>query len=372
MQTRLQVLHSWQQQVRLLLPQVRATRVANLALLSLGLLWAGSVSLPAVAAALPLAARDPSLERRLRRWLANPAVIVRALWLPLLPALLAGKAGQEVLLVFDPTPQNRDASILVLGIVDHRRVLPLAWRVLPQQEAWPEPQIACLRAMMTEVTAALPPDCTVTLLADRGITSPAVIDLCQAVGWHYVLRVSVGPNQANRVQCPGEPERRLWGMMTGPGQRWAGPAALFKEAGWRSVEVTIRWDRSAPEPWVLVSDRPAGPDRVREYRRRVRAEATYQDCKRRGWDIERSKVTDRNRFARLLLALHLALWWSQQLGLRVIRTGQRRRFDRADRRELSVVRLGRRWLDDELRHDRCPPLPFFRRHHRWRYAWLAG
>lgn len=189
MPTRLRLWHTWQDQIRALLPQVRATRAANLALWSLGLLWAGSASLPAVAAALPLPADDASLERRLRRWLVNAAVRAGAL----LPALLANNAGQEVLLVFDLTPQNGEASILVLGIVDHRRVLPLAWRVLPQQEAWPQPQIAYLRAMVADVVATLPSGCTVTLLADRGITGPAIIDLRAAVGWHGVLRVSVGP-----------------------------------------------------------------------------------------------------------------------------------------------------------------------------------
>lgn len=371
MQTRLRLLHSWQDQLRTLLPAVRATRTANLALFALGLLWAGTASVPAVAATLPLPAHDASLERRLRRWLANRAVRVGELWTPLLPALLAGKAGQDLRLVFDPTPQNGDASILVLGLVLHKRVLPLAWRVLPQQEAWPERQASLLRAMVAEVVAALPPGCTVTLLADRGITGPAVIDLCTEVGWHYVLRVSVGPAQTNRVRLPGAPEGRLWDLVTSPGQRWAGSAQVFKEAGWRPVELTIRWDRRATEPWVLISDRPAGLPRVREYRRRATAEATYQDCKRRGWDIERSKITARDRFERLLLALHLALWWGQQLGLRVIRTGQRRRFDRADRRDLSVLRLGRCALAEDLLQDRCPPLPFHRRHHQWRYAWLA-
>ncbi len=371
MQTRLRLWHTWQQHVRTLLPTVRATRATNLALLALGLLWAGTVSLPKVVATLPLGATDASLERRLRRWLANAAITVAALWTPLLPALLAGKAGHEVVLVFDPTPQNGDASVLVLGLVDHKRVLPVAWRVLPQQESWPDRQISYLRTMAQEVVAALPPDCTVTLVADRGITGPDVIDLCGEVGWHYVLRVSVGPAQANRVHLPGEPERRLWELVTKPGQRWTGAVALFKDAGWRPVELTIRWDRTAKEPWVLISDRPAGPDRVREYRRRATAEATYQDCKRRGFDLERSKITDRDRLNRLLLALHLALWWAQQLGLRVIRTGQRRRFDRPDRRDLSVLRLGRcTLLEDEL-HARCAPLPFIWRQQQWRYTWLA-
>lgn len=374
MQTRIRLLHDWTRQVRALLPGVRASRTAVLAVFALGMLWAGSVTLLRVAAVLPLAATDPSTERRLRRWLANPAVVVAELWRPLLPALLANKAEQEIVLVFDPTPQNGTAAVLVLGIVDHRRVLPLAWRVLPQQAAWPDRQIVYLRAMATEVAEALPPGCVPTLVADRGITGPEVIDLCTALGWHYVLRVSVGPTQPNRVRHAGAPEGRLWELVAaagGPGGRWAGAVALFKDAGWRAVELTIRWDRGAAEPWVLVSDRPAGTARVREYRRRVRCEATYEDGNQRGWHVEASRVVALDRFDRLLLALHLALWWAEQLGLRAIRAGHRRRFDRADRRELSAPRLGRLWFEDTLAHDRRPPLPFAHRLGRWRYAWLA-
>jgi len=370
MPPRLRLWHTWQRQVQALLPTVRVTRVRVMTLFVLGVLWAGTVTLLEVAAALPLAATDPSTERRLRRWLANPGVVVAELWRPLLPSLLAAKAGQELLLVFDPTPHRDWATILCLGLVDHRRILPLAWRVVPQQAPWPADEIVYLRAMSAEVAAALPPGCTVTVLADRGVTGPEVIDLCRELGWHYVLRVSVGANQANRVRGAALPEQRLWALVTGPGQRWTGTVDLFKQAGWRSVELTIHWGRAYDEPWVLVSDRPAGPGRVKEYRRRTHAEATYQDCKRRGFQSERSKLATPDRLDRLLLVVHLALWWGLQLGRRVIHGRRRRHFDRVDRRDLSVLRLGRRFLLEELSHDRCPPLPFHRRQHQWRYTWL--
>src|SRR5215204_3300018 len=134
MPTRLRLLHDWTRQVGALLPGARATRGRTLALLALGLLWAGSV------AALPVAAADASTERRLRRWLANPAVIVAELWRGLLPGLLASRARQEVLLVLGPTPQNGRFAVLALGLVRRKRVPPVAWRAVPQQERWPQPQ----------------------------------------------------------------------------------------------------------------------------------------------------------------------------------------------------------------------------------------
>lgn len=91
--------------------------MATLALLSLGLLWAERVTLLKVVATWPVTATDLSRVRRVRRWLANPAIAVGKLWPPLLTALLAGRADQECCLVYDPTPLGARLTILVLGLV---------------------------------------------------------------------------------------------------------------------------------------------------------------------------------------------------------------------------------------------------------------
>ena len=104
----------------------------------------------------------------------------------------------------------------------------------------------------------------------------------------------------------------------------------------------------------------------------MHVEATYEDCKTRGWDIEASKVTALDRLDRLLLGLHIAFWWTTQLGLRVIRRGERARFDRRDRRDMSVVRLGRAWLEARLHEPkRRPPLPFRATPTGIAFTWLA-
>jgi hypothetical protein len=102
--SRRQVLHDWIRQVEAMLPAARVTRCRVLALLAAGILGSGSVSLRKAAATLPLAACDPSIERRLRRVLANSQVSQETLWRPLLPALLAALGQRAVLLVCDPTP----------------------------------------------------------------------------------------------------------------------------------------------------------------------------------------------------------------------------------------------------------------------------
>src|SRR4051794_3109718 len=123
MPTRCQVLHDWTRQAQRVLPAVLATRAATLALFAAGLLWRGTVTLAHVAAALPLPARLPSRERRLRRFLANARVRVRTVWRSLLPVLLASVGQRELCFVFDPTPYRDCATLLCLGLVWRGRVL---------------------------------------------------------------------------------------------------------------------------------------------------------------------------------------------------------------------------------------------------------
>ena len=372
MPPRARLLHEWTAQMIALLPGVRVTQVRPLALFVLGMVWAGRVHLRAVAATLPLAVADASIDQRLRRWLANERVRVDLLWRLVLPRLLASRAGQPLLLVLDPTPHNGDATILTLGLVCRRRVLPVAWRVLPQQARWPQPQLAYLRAMFAEGAAAVPPGCTVTVIGDRALPSAEVIDACRAVGWEALFRLSADARQGPSVRLADGAVRPLWALVTGPGQRWAGPVELFKAAGWRRLELTIRWGRGQAEPWLLASARPGGAARVREYRRRAHAEATYAECKRRGRHIEASRIKALDRLDRVLLVLHLALWWATQLGLRASRRGDRGRHDRSGPRALSVIRIGRAALADALdRLLRVPPLPFRRTAAGFVFPWLA-
>lgn len=372
MPPRLRLLHDWTTQVTTLLAEIRVTQARTLALFTLGVVWAGRLPLRAVAATLPLAVADASSEQRLRRWLSNERVEVTRLWRALVPTLLASRAGQEVLLVLDPTPHNDEATVLMLGLVCRRRVLPVAWRLVPQQTRWPERQIVYCRQLLAEVAAALPPDCAVTVVGDRGLPSAALLDACRAVGFHALFRLSADAKQGHHVRPADGRMCSVWELVTGPGQRWSGPVELFKAAGWRAVELTIRWAHDQTEPWLLVSTRPAGGDRIREYRRRAHAEAAYADCKRRGWDVERSRITQRDRLERLLLVLHLAYWWTTQLGLRALRQGERWRYDRAGRRDLSLVRIGRAALADHLdRRLTSPPLPFRATPAGWIFTWLA-
>ncbi len=133
---------------------------------------------------------------------------------------------------------------------------------------------------------------------------------------------------------------------------WTVPAQIFTGAGWRTGHLTVCQRRDCTERGGLFRSRPGGRDRMREYARRPRVEATFAESKGRGWGLEQAR------------------WWRHALGRTVSKTGRRVHFDRTERRDRSVIRLGGLWLHDDLRHDRGPPRLFHQTSAGWQVRGL--
>jgi hypothetical protein len=341
----------WSAQVHQLLPEVHRHRSKTLAFFVFGLVLSGKARLPLIAEELLCinSAKTPSIERRLARFLANTQVAVVPIWNSLLAHLLPFFQGRRLVFVLDLTPLDDRACVVYLGLLVHSRLLPVSWQVMPLQETWEERQWAIVGTLFDRVLPHLgQAECT--LIADRGLAGLPLVQLCQARGWHYLLRLS---SQHTCLPQDGKPTRSWRAcaeLVSRRGQSWFGPALVWQDHPLAAFLSAV-WEPSFREPWVLLSDLPAGRARVQAYRRRMRVESSFQDFKRRGWDIEGTVIADRARLDRLLLVLFLGVWWVTHLAASCMHEGQRDRFDRHDRRDKGIFRLGRLWLHDLLRRD---------------------
>jgi hypothetical protein len=108
-------------------------------------------------------------------------------------------------------------------------------------------------------------------------------------------------------------------------------------------------------------------------------------CKRSSSVLPARLFADRGREFRAtrpavsgaLLAVCVAMWWVIHLAASCIHHGQRDRFDRQDRRDKSLLRLGRLWLLDILRRTSASAflaatltccLPFRKTASGWRFS----
>jgi len=341
----------WQAQVKQLWPGIHGHQKKALALGVLGVIFSGSAVLQRMAESIQerglSQAKMPSIERRLARFVANERIQVSTIWQTFLSRVLVYWQGQPVRLVLDCTPCGDKATIVYLGLLAQSRVLPLIWRVMPLQEAWDEKQWDLLGEMFDEVQPHLV-SCVCTLMADRGLSGAPLVKLCRERGWHYLLRICK-EHTVRRWMKKGWTGWLACGhLVQQVGQQWFGRVLCWQE-GTLETYLSAVWDDNQREAWFLISDQPAGRRRVQEYAWRMRVESTFQDAKSRGWDLEASLIEQRQRLDRLLLALFIALWWVIHLAASCIHHGQRDRFDRHDRRDKSLFRLGRLWLLDILR-----------------------
>lgn len=370
----------WSQQVKALFPTLHGHQQNTLAFLVQGIVMSGSTVLQRIAETLGTEevslAKMPSIERRLARFVANPRIDVEEIWEQFVRQLLTFWKGKPMSFILDCTPFRSDATIVYLGLLVHSRVLPVAWAVMPAQEKWEEGQWSIVARLLDLVQRCVGPEADCTLLADRGLSGLALVKLCQDRGWHYLLRISHEHTFRRQTRQGWSTWSPVSSLVQQPGQHWYGPAMLWQESSLQT-QISACWTPGHEEGWVLISDRPASKARQNEYAKRMRVEATFQDTKSRGWDLEASLITEKERLHRLLLGLFVAIWWVSHLAASCIHHGQRTRFDRADRRDKSMFRLGRLWLLFILKHARdsswgganlTHSLPFRKRHQQWIFS----
>jgi hypothetical protein len=336
-----------QQHVKDVFHELHGHQSKTLALFVLGAIRAGSIVLSQVAEALlaESEAKAPSIERRLERFLSNEKIDTVETWDVLLAHVLPTFRHAPMRLVIDVTAYEEHAQVIYLGLLQQSRVLPLAWKVMPGQEKWEEGFWRCVEDLFTRIAPHLgSAECTV--IGDSAFGCFPMVKLCERFGWHYLFRICLqhtcehwSPQGALLPTCP------VSDLLKSPGKRFHGPIRLWQDT---QIETNLSawWRPKEEEGLFVISDLPAGRQRINEYLLRWRVESTFQDLKSRGWDWEESHVRRLDRVDRMLLVLFFAVWWLIHLAASCIHQGQRSHYDRADRRDKSLLRIGRLYLLD--------------------------
>jgi DDE family transposase len=247
--------------------------------------------------------------------------------------------------IIDVTPYEEHAQVIYVGLLQHSRVLPLVWKVMPGQQKWEKGFWDCMDELFERLAPHMgSADCTI--IGDSAFGYFPMIQLCQQYHWHYLFRIA-GQHTCQRRSSQGQfgESTAVCKLVREPGKRFHGSVRLWQSES-IETELSIFWGMAEEEALIVISDRHAGRGRISEYRLRFRVESTFQDGKSRGWNWEASHVRAFDRVDRLLLVLFLLLWWLAHLAAGCIHHGKRDRYDRADRRDKGIFRLGRLSLFD--------------------------
>jgi hypothetical protein len=334
------------EQVAQLRPHEWVTRLRNLAWLMVGILKSRSVHLSRVANEIPGPAKDPSLVRRLGRFLANPAVRVREWYEPVARRLLAAMAETvgEIRLIVDGSKIGFHHQLLMVSVAFRRRAIPIAWTWVRHSRGHSTGYKQ--KALLAAVHSLMPAGTPVLLVGDSEFGSVEVLRQLDAWKWRYVLRQS----GYDLVKLEGQSWRHFDRVVWYPGASlWMGPGLLTVKHAY-PVNLLAHWQKGEDKPWLLATNLPTPAAALRAYRRRMWIEEMYGDFKGNGFDLERSHLHHFARLSRLTLAVALLYVWLVSAGARAIRNGQRHLVDRQDRRDLSIFQIGLRLIKRRLKN----------------------
>jgi hypothetical protein len=143
----------------------------------------------------------PSIERRLQRFLSNEKINTEDVWKPFLETVLPFFQNKPLQVVIDLTPYEEHAQVVYIGMLQHSRVLPLAWKVMPGQTKWYQGLWGIIEGFFQRLHPYLKKtDCTV--IGDSAFGCSPMVQLCQKYGWHYLFRIC-GDHTCERWSAQG-------------------------------------------------------------------------------------------------------------------------------------------------------------------------
>jgi hypothetical protein len=324
------------------LPSLRPRLLEPLTHALSGISQALSAHQGAIAAAMPLQAKQASKIQRLRRLLDNAKLTAERIYQPIVQHSLTGLKRQRLQLLLDRVVLTSSQNILVVSVGFRRRSLPLVWRVLTHQGS---SSLEDQQALLTAASALLPEAVRITVHADSEFRSLRLFGWLRQQGWNAMLGCRGNLLVSSEADRPGQPlaewlpERdsvaylnRVWLRLDR-----IGPLNLM--AWWDTN------DRGELICYGVMTNLAANWQSYQLGKRRMWIETLFRDWQSSGFGLQKSGISDQGRFSRLLILVCLVYLWFVSVGRWLVKRGYRCLIDAgpAERWQWSLFSLAVAW-----------------------------
>lgn len=274
---------------------------------------------------------------RLSYFVHNQHISAERFYIPLIRQVLSSFRGQEITLTLDTSMLWEDFCLIEVCFVWGGRSLTLAQVVLEHRSATVSFEQYC--PVLAEAKSALPDDCQVILLADRGFEHGALMRWLRHQQWSWAIRakcdlnITLTPTQI----CPvGE-------LFPPPKHAYLFPNITILD----DIECHLATAHlpQAAEPWAVLSDMPCSLQTFEIYGRRFGGiEPHFKDYKSAAFEVLDSRLRNAQALTCLFMLIDSAYLIAVVLGVLLVQGGQRSRLDWHAQRGLSFLQLGLREL----------------------------
>lgn len=286
---------------------VHAKRVLSMANATLGVIRAASLSIHAIGHALAQARglADKHAIKQVDRLLSNPGFEVPKLQADWVRYQVGERTEMVVAMDWTEFDKDDQSTIALSVVTSHGRTTPLLWKTV-KKSGLKDHRNEFEDEMLLRLRSQVPPEVTVTILADRGFGDQKLFALLERLGFHYIIRFR---GSIHVTDEKGETRTAAEWVPEGSSRRIRN-ARVTQDKTLVAAVVLTRQKRMK-EAWCLATSYSEGTatDIIKLYGRRFSIEEDFRDIKdlRFGMGLSATRISSPERRDRLLLISAMAI-----------------------------------------------------------------
>lgn len=274
---------------------------------------------------------------RLSYFLHNQQISAERFYEPLLRHVLAAFAGESVLLTLDTSMLWDQFCLIAVCFVWGGRSFTLSQVVLEHGSA--TVGFEQYQSVLKRAQQVLPPQCQVTLLADRGFEHGNLMHWLRQQHWSWAIRVKSDLKVTLADGCHQSVEQLL------PPPEQAYMFANVQVLDGIDCHLVTAKVPETKDAWAVLSDQAPSLQTLALYGKRFGGiEPHFKDYKSAAFGVLQSGLRTPQTLTCLFMLLDCASLLALMLGMMLVQAGDRARLDWHGERGLSFLQLGLREL----------------------------
>ena len=230
--------------------------------------------------------------------------------------------------------------VLMLSVIYQNRAIPVVWTVVRAKKGHLSEQMH--RELLERLTEMVPSESQISIVGDGEYDGCAWQADIVSYGWNYVLRTGCAKLAG---QHPQDMLALRWMAPTVGETTFTLTDAYFTHQSYGPVNITVWHEGTYKEAIYLLSNLDYPPLITQLYKKRFKIETFFSDQKSRGFNLQRSHLSNPERVAKLLIATCLAYIFCILAGVRCHRSNLYPMVHRSDRCDLSLFSLGNAFIE---------------------------
>lgn len=313
----------------------------SMAFLINGIIRSNRCNLPDVAAKCADVRKPPSREKSFYRLLKNPNFTYDTFYLPFAQALLRSINTKYIAIVFDGSVVGHGCIALVAGLVYRNRSLPICWLVKKGGKGHMEEKLHI--ELWQRLLAIVPANKTIIFLGDGEFDGSDLLHNISKNRHVFVARTA-----ENRKMTAQDDIFKMNDLDVGSEEFIWVPSVKPIANSTFCCDAVVWWKRDYKEPIYLFTNLQPIEEALYWYEKRFTIETFFSDQKSRGFHIHKSHMAKPERLERLLIAAAMAYLFLIYFGIYAKLHDFHKTIHRTDRCDLSMFKLGQRFIDHLL------------------------